>query len=140
LLSTPYRCIVPLPFLGLRIAKQKLDLKLPHVSEQDAVRLVKMVNQAAKVFQGNFEELESAIGMLFLGHLVGWRVLVLIHNKRTIKKYERILGIAIRKEFKETGPFTAKSVGYDIARGLNAFWKAVSGEQPIERRRELQKG
>ena len=120
------------------MAKSKLNLKIPAVSEADAHRMVRKVDEAIKVFNGQFDELESAIGMYFLGRQVGWKVLVLIHNKRTIRKYEEILGIKIREEFQETGPFTAKSVGYEIVQKANAFWKAVTGEVPVEHRRELQ--
>jgi hypothetical protein len=109
------------------------------VSPEDAQRTVRVVDNAIKEFEGQFDELESAIGMYFVGRLVGWKVLVLIHNKRTIKKYEQILGINIREEFDETGPFTQKSLGYEIAQKINSFWKAVAGEVPLERRRELQK-
>ena len=71
----------------------------------------------------SFEELESAIGMMFIGPLIGWRVLVLIHNKRTIRKYEEILGINIREAFPAEGPFTYKSLGYEVVQKLQKFWK-----------------
>jgi len=121
------------------VAKSKLNLKIPALSEADAHRLVRKVDEAIKAFDGQFDELESAIGMYFLGRLVGWKVLVLIHNKRTIKKYEEILGIEIRKEFLEEGPFVEKSVGYQITKKLNTFWKAVAGEVKLEHRRDLEK-
>ena len=120
--------------------KSKLNLKLPEVSKEEALRLVNKANQAAKGFEGDFGDLESAIGMLFVGRLCGWRVLILIHNKRTIRKYEEILGINIREEFGETGPFTEKSVGYAFVQKAQTFWKAVAGEVSLEHRRELQKG
>ena len=101
--------------------------------------MVRMVDVAIKEFQGDMGELESAIGMYLLGRLVGWKVLVLIHNKRTIKKYEEILGIEIRKEFLEEGPFVEKSVGYQITKKLNTFWKAVAGEVKLEHRRDLER-
>jgi hypothetical protein len=122
------------------MAKPKLDVKIPTVSEADAHELIRKVDVAIKEFEGDFGDLESAIGMYLLGRQVGWKVLVLIHNKRTIKKYEEIMKINIREEFEETGPFTHKSLGYAIAQKINAFWKAVSGEVSLEHRRDLQKG
>jgi hypothetical protein len=119
------------------MAKQKLHLKVPAVPPEEAQRTVRLVDEAIKRFQGNFDELESAVGMYFLGRLVGWKVLVLIHNKRTIKKYEQILGISIREEFPEEGPFVEKSLGYEIVQKVNNFWKAVAGEVPLKERREL---
>lgn len=122
------------------MAKQKRERKVPEISTAEAHRLARIANTAATRFKGQFDELESAMGMLFLGPLVGWRVLVLIHNKRTIKKYEEILGISIREEFPPEGELTDKSLGYAMAQKLNAFWKAVAGEISLPDRRELQKG
>lgn len=79
-------------------------------------------------FTGQIDEYEAAVGMLHLGHHVGWKPLVLIHNKRTIKKYEEILGINIREYFPEEGPSAERSLGYVIAKKIGNFWKAVSGE------------
>ncbi len=79
-------------------------------------------------YTGMFDELEAAIGMLHLGDHVGWKPLVLIHNKRTIRKYEEILGINIREFFPEEGPSAHRSRGYTIAKAIGNFWKAVSGE------------
>ncbi len=94
-----------------------------------------VVDTAVTNFQGGADELENAIGMYMIGRHVGWRVLVLIHSKRTIKKYEDILGINVREEFPEEGPNVAKSIGYRIAKGVSNFWKVVSGEEKVENRR-----
>lgn len=122
------------------MAKSKLNLKIPHVSPEDAQRMVRLVDEAIKRFEGDLDELESAIGMYFVGRLTGWKVIVLIHNKRTIKKYEEILGISVREEFEPEGPFAVKSVGYEVVQKLGNFWKAVAGEVRLEQRRELEKG
>jgi hypothetical protein len=111
--------------------------KVDPISHEEALEQLKLVQDATYAFTGNFEELESALGMLFLGPLVGWKVLVLIHNKRTIRKYEQILGINIREVFPEEGPYTYKSIGYEVVQKLQKFWKGVSGEIPVEGRREL---
>ena len=79
-------------------------------------------------YRGTFDELEAAIGMLHIGDHTGWKPLVLIHNKRTIRKYEEILGITIREFFPEEGPSATRSIGYNIAKKIGNFWKAVSGE------------
>jgi len=119
------------------MAKQKPARKVPELPKDEALRLVRLTCEASTHFRGIFDELESAVGMLFLGKLFGWRVIVLIHNKRTIRKYEQILGINIREEFPETTDLTDKSLGYVIADKLKAFWKAVAGEIPLEHRRDL---
>ena len=62
----------------------------------------------------------------------------MIHNKRTTRKYEEILGINIREEFDEEGPLAHKSHAYMLAKKLGQYWKAVSGDLKVENRRELQ--
>lgn len=102
-----------------------------------AAELAIIVNDALNRFSGSADELEKALGMLMFGDYVGWKVLVLIHNKRTVRKYEEILGISIREFFVEEGPIALRSLGYSVAKDLGNFWKAVSGDVPIEDRREL---
>lgn len=91
-------------------------------------RHAEIVRNAFAGYTGTFDEIEAAIGMLHLGPHIGWKPLVMIHNKRTIRKYEEILGISIREEFPEEGPSADRSLGYSIAKKLGNFWKAVSGE------------
>ena len=79
-------------------------------------------------FTGYLDELEAAIGVLHMGDHLGWKPLVLIHNKRTIRKYEEILDINIREFFPPEGPSAYRSLGYTIAKKIGNFWKAVSGE------------
>lgn len=120
------------------MVKPRKPVHIPPLSAKEAQDLVKQIEQATVNFRGLFDELETAIGMLMIGRLVGWKVLVLIHNKRTIRKYEEILGgISIREMFPEEGPLAHKSLGLEIAKKLGNFWKAVSGELKIQERREL---
>ena len=108
--------------------KAPRNVTIPPLNAEEAKALVMKVEEATKAFKGQFDELENAIGMLMIGRLVGWKVLVLIHNKRTIKKYEDILGINVREFFPPEGPLTYKSLGYEIAQKIGNFWKAVSGD------------
>ncbi|MFC5496278.1 hypothetical protein ACFPOE_01910 [Caenimonas terrae] len=92
-----------------------------------------LFDKAVHRFSGNFDELESALGMYVLGRHVGWKVLFILHSKKTIKKYEEILGISVREEFEEEGPESMRSVGYSIAKTFSNFWKVVSGEEKVDR-------
>jgi hypothetical protein len=112
----------------------KVDQTHPPVRAQE---LVQLINAAVDRYRGNFDELEKAIGVLMLGDYVGWKVLALVHNKRTIRKYEEILGISMREFFVEEGPIAMRSMGYRVALSMGSFWKAVSGDIPVENRREL---
>jgi hypothetical protein len=113
------------------------DALTPPLSPDHAKRMSDVIDAAVRGFQGQVDELEMAIGMYMVGRHIGWRPLVVIHNKRTIRKYEEILGINIREEFPEEGPDWDRSWGYKIAKSLSNFWKVVSGEEKIEHRREL---
>ena len=114
--------------------------RIAPITPEEAKRLVDLVDQAIYEFEGNVDHLEAAIGMLFVGRHVGWRPLLLVHNKRTIRNYERILGdIDIRKFLPEDTPRSERSQAYKVARAVGKFWKAVSGEVPIEGRRDLAK-
>ncbi len=107
---------------------QKNLHKLAPFSQERVEQLHAIERQAFASFTGQFDELEAALGMLHLGDHLGWKPLVLIHNKRTIRKYEEILGINIREFFDAEGPSAERSIGYSIAKKIGNFWKAVSGE------------
>lgn len=116
--------------------EKNLSLLADRTVEQ-AAELERIERLAIANFRGLLEELEAALGMLRIGHHFGWRVLVLIHNKRTLRKYEDILGINVREFFPEEGPSESRSIGYQLAKKVGNFWKAVSGDIRIENRREI---
>lgn len=75
------------------------------------------------------DELESALGMYLIGFHFGWKVLYVIHSKRTIRKYEEILGISVREVFDEIGPDADRTNAFKFIQGVSNFWKLVSGEE-----------
>ena len=107
---------------------QKNLHKLASFSQKRIELLHSIERQTIASFTGQFDELEAALGMLHLGDHLGWKPLVLIHNKRTIRKYEEILDINIREFFEPEGPSAERSMGYTVAKKIGNFWKAVSGE------------
>lgn len=121
------------------MAKSPNRPSAPPLSPEDAQHMSEIFDRAVDKFTGGIDELESALGMYVLGRHVGWKVLYIIHSKKTVAKYERILNIDVRKEFPEEGPETHRSVGYSIAKTFSNFWKVVSGEVKIDRndRREM---
>jgi hypothetical protein len=90
--------------------------------------LVNILDKAIKNFKGDLTTLESAIGMLVMGRHFGWRVVLLIHDKTTIKKYEKILGINIREVMPDVGVLANKSYAWKAVQKVGNFWKAVKGE------------
>ncbi len=79
-------------------------------------------------FKGDLPVLESAIGALFVGKRMGWKVLLLIHDKRTLKKYGEVLNLNFKDEMPDVGEYAHKSVAWRAVQKVSNFWKAVSGE------------
>ena len=113
--------------------------QLPPLPKKQLDEMHKIEREAFANFSGQFDELEKAIGMLRVGYYMGWRPLVIIHNKRTLRKYEEILGINIREYFEEEGPASERLYAYKFAKKVGNFWKVVSGDIKVEGsgRREL---
>ncbi|MDP3337255.1 MAG: hypothetical protein Q8S51_10770 [Rhodoferax sp.] len=115
----------------MQITQAQFQKNLHALAPYDLERLDQLRDLEIKAiarFKGNFDDLEAALGVLHLGDHLGWKPLVLIHNKRTIRKFEEILEINIREFFPEEGPSASRSIGYKIAKKIGSFWKAVSGE------------
>lgn len=96
--------------------------------EDRLLELAKVANRAIEDFEGNGTELQNALGVLFMGQRFGWKVLYLIHDRKTIRKYQKILGIDIREEFPEVGDKAQKSYAFRAVQNVSNFWKAVRGE------------
>lgn len=112
-------------------------LKMPPRSIDREMELTRIEREAIANFRGQLDDLEAALGMLRMADHFGWRVMVLIHNKRTIRKFEEILNINVREFFPAEGPIAERSQGYLYAKKLSNFWKAVSGDTPVENRRDI---
>lgn len=128
-------------FLGeriLNIPQKPPEEKLAHLTDVQKQQLREIEENAIANFQGQLDELESALGMLRLGHYFGWKVLYLIHSKRTIRKYEGLLGIKIREIFPETGPSSYRSFGLAFAEKFSNFWKVVGGDIKIPDRKKVE--
>ncbi len=115
---------------------KKVRNHAPPLSPADAARMFEVMDRAMREFKGQLDELEAAIGMYVVGRHVGWKVLYLVHSKKTIAKYESLLGINVREEFPELGPEADRSVGLKAAQAMSNFWKVVSGAHKLDISRE----
>ena len=106
--------------------------KTRHVDADEAMRRHKLMDEAILDFRGGMDELEGALGMYMIGRHFGWKVLYLIHTKKTVANYEKILGITVRDEFEPETVDSHRSLGYRAASALSNFWKIVSGEQKLD--------
>ena len=95
-------------------------------------QLISIIDNSIKNFRGDLTHLSRAIGMLMLGRRLGWRVLYLVYNRSTIRKYEKILGkdFSIQDTLPEEGDLAHKSIAWVAAKKVGNFWKAVKGEIP----------
>ncbi len=112
--------------------------RLAKLSDEQKQQLQEVIDRTICDAHGQLDELESALGMLLIGHHFGWKVLYLIHSKKTIRKYEGFLGIRVREFFPERGPSSPRSYGLAFADKLSNFWKVVSGDTPIPDRRKIE--
>jgi hypothetical protein len=120
--------------LGIPV-KPKAE-KLKQLTPEQEAQLREIEGNAIANFQGDLDQLEAALGMLRLGHHVGWRVLYMVHSKRTIRIYEDILKIKVRDIFEDTGPSSYRSIGFNLASRFSNFWKVAGGEIKIPRRKD----
>lgn len=112
--------------------------RLERLTDEQKQQIQEIQDCAIRDHRGQIDELESALGMLHIGHHFGWKVLYLIHSKKTVRKYEDILGIKIREFFPERGPSSPRSVGLAFADKVSNFWKVVSGDIKIPDRRKVE--
>ncbi len=113
------------------------DQKVAILSQSQIARLKGIEEHAIAEFRGDLTQLEAALGMLRIGHHVGWKVLYLVHSKKTIRNYESILGILVREEFDEVGPSSYRSFGFNLAQRFSNFWKVAGGDTKIPRKKEI---
>lgn len=114
----------------------KRSPRTPLLSAEQAKLRHDVMDEAVFRFSGQLDELESALGMYVMGRHFGWKVLYLIHTKRTVKKYEEILGIKVSEEFEPLGPDSVRTNAAKVLESISNFWKVVSGEEKIPLDRE----
>ena len=109
--------------------KQQKKRKTPLATPEEAVERYGLMDRAIRGEGFQIDELESALGMYMVGHHFGWKVLHVVHSKKTIRRYEEILGIKISEAFDEVGPDADRTNAYKIMQTVSNFWKLVSGEE-----------
>lgn len=120
---------------ALRMATKRLPpLKTPLPTPEQAQERYAFLDSVIRRRRPDgiqIDELESALGMYMLAHYFGWKVLYLIHSKRTIRKYESLLGIKLSETFEPFGPDAERTNAYTLSKMVSNFWKAVSGDEKL---------
>jgi hypothetical protein len=116
------------------------------MTEKELADMARVAIEACQRFAGDISVCESAIGAFFMARVVGWRPMVLVHDPRTIAKYERILTadgkykIAFKQRFEESAPFPEKANVWRIYLKMQKvwkFWDVVRGQVQVRDRTEL---
>lgn len=103
-----------------------------------ARQVAEIERQAIQAYSGDWNVLEAALGMLRMGALFGWKGIRIVHSKRTIRRYEQILGIEVKALFPEEGPESYRLSGLTEAKLHNQFWKAVGGDIKLKDRKLIE--
>jgi hypothetical protein len=103
--------------------------KTPRPTRDEAAERYLYLDNLIRRTGMQLDELESALGMYMIGWHFGWKVLYVIHSKKTIRKYEELLGISVRETFEEFGPDAERTNAYKVIQAVSSFWKLVSGEE-----------
>lgn len=102
--------------------------------------LLQHLREVAARYVGDITVLEQAIGAVFVGKLYGWRVIRLVHNAKTLKKFERILGVNLKTLCKDETPISTRSRAFDYAQKIGRFWDVVNSKVKVPGdRKELEK-
>lgn len=116
---------------ALKIPEKPASEKLKPLTPKQRKQIQEIEDRVIADYKGDITQLEAALGMLRIGHHFGWKVLYVVHSKRTIRNYEQILGVRIRDIFDPEGPSSYRSFGYSIVRDFKNFWKAIGGDVKI---------
>lgn len=103
--------------------------KTPSATSKEVSERYALMDRTIRQTGFQIDELESALGLYMVGFHFGWRVLYLVHSKRTIAKYETILGVKISEIFPEYGPDADRTNAYKLIQNVSNFWKFVSGDE-----------
>lgn len=108
--------------------------RLLELTEENEQIILKQMRE----FSGIGTTMESALGALIFGQYFGWRVLKLMHNPATYRRYEKVLGVEFKNVCPEITEFgKKKSIGYAITEKLQSFWAVVMGKRKVEGKGEI---
>lgn len=109
---------------ALKLALDSTDF--PH----DEVK--RIISDALHKYRGNLDTFQSAIGCLLLCVYLGRRVMQVVHDPKTIQKYESILGVKFKELsfIPETTLNSERSFGFKLASAASNFWKYIRSAKP----------
>ncbi|MDD5754312.1 MAG: hypothetical protein PHN45_06135 [Methylococcales bacterium] len=88
--------------------------------------MLDLITKVASEYTGICGNLTSAIGILVLSRLYGWKVMRLVSSKRQWKMANDNFG-DIKKLTPPRGEYARKSLGLAISDKIGSYWKYVRG-------------
>jgi len=86
------------------------------------------VVQAVLDYRGMAPKVADALGALAFGQLYGWRGVMMIYSRSTVRGYEQALGITFKDHMPDRTEVSDRILGVRVADELGRFWAVVKGE------------
>lgn len=94
--------------------------------------LAKKIVDVSMGFSGQIDDLYTAVGIIVIGRLFGWRVMRLVVPRRVWKKTSDIFGDPKELMGKEKGDLYHRSFGVEIADRIGGYWDFVRGYKAMD--------
>lgn len=92
--------------------------------------LMAKIEEVTKGYSGQIDDLYSAVGMIVVGRLLGWRVMRLVSSRRTWTNATKHFGDP-KLIMPDRGKYAYKSVGLKLADLIGDYWEVVKRHKPI---------
>jgi hypothetical protein len=96
--------------------------------------LMMKIEDSLKEFQGDVTDFYTAVGMVVVGRLLGWKVMRLVSSRKTWTLANELFGDIKAPGYlmKERGDYWRKSVGLRVADVLGDYWEYVQGHKYMD--------
>jgi len=94
---------------------------------------LELICKAWENYEGQVDVLESAVGALFIGRMIGYDALRFLHMYKTLRKYEQILGVSFKELLPARTADSRRMTAIVLADKFRQVWKAVAagvGSEP----------
>jgi hypothetical protein len=106
------------------------------ITDKDLVKdlalddLASSIARVCSTYNGQIDDLYSAVGMVVIGRLFGWRVMRMAAPRRIWAKAGDLFGDP-KELMPERGELYGRSVGCRIADAAGEYWRYVRGQIPL---------
>lgn len=91
-----------------------------------SAELQKIADAAVDDFVGNLDDLAEALGVLFLGHRMGYMPVRLIWSRRRLNRFEEILGKPLEQLFVFRTEEAKRCRGVQWADAFDSWWEVLA--------------